>query len=182
MIRSALNFLYGSTPAVFDSSFSLEESIRRLEAATKSTSFTALTAQRAVGRVREDKVLLQRVIPFVQNSFKPVYVGRFIRTRAGVRLEGRFTMHWFVKGFMTYWFGFSALWVGLAAASVVRSESPEQWWLPLAGVGMLSFGAGLVGAGKYFARNDIAWLSGVIRSALAAEVRPNGIRPSRRAQ
>lgn len=169
MIQKILNLLYGGTPATFESSFSLEESVRRLKAATKQTSFSALTMQQAVGRVHEDKVVLERVIPFVHNSFKPVFVGQFEHTRSGIRLQGHFTMDWLAKVFLTFWFGFIVLWVGIAVSLLAASGSLEKWWLPLAGVLMLGFGFGLVRAGKYFARNDIVWLSNVIKAALSAE-------------
>jgi len=173
MTRRPLSFLYGATPARFESSFSLEESIRRLEAATKRTAFSALTSEQAVGRVRASRVMLQRSIPYVQNSFKPFFVGRFERTHEGIVLRGHFTMHWVVKVFLSFWFGFCLFWIGMATHSVVTSEQAEYWWFPLAGLGMFGAGLALVQVGKYFARNDIAWLTSVISSALSTEVRPN---------
>ena len=170
MIRRMLNFLYGSTPATFESAATLEESVRRLGAVTDQA---ALTSGRAVGRVREDKVVLQRSVPFVRNSFKPFFIGRFERTRSGVRLHGRFAMHWSIRAFLTYWFGFAVVWIAFAAYAVVVSDSSEQWWFPLAGLAMFGAGLAIVSAGKYLARNDIIWLSNVIGAALSAEVRPN---------
>jgi len=169
MIRRLLNILYGNTPAAFESSFGLEESVRRLQAAAKRSP----TSQQAVGRVREDKVVLQRSIPFVSNSFKPFFIGRFKHTRSGVRLQGRFTMNWFVKAFVTFWFGFCAFWIAMATYAVVTSDSSEQWWLPLAGVAIFAAGLGVVKVGTFFARSDIAWLTAVIEAALSTEVRPN---------
>jgi hypothetical protein len=163
MIRVMLNFLYGSTPATFDSRYSFGESVERLRSATKTWS---LTNQVAAGKVSENKVVLQRSIPFVRNSFKPFFVGNFERSGHGVVLVGRFTMHWFVKAFLTFWFGFCLLWTALAIAAVISSRD-AIWWFPLAGIGMLVVGAAIVQLGKYFARNDIAWLSKVIEAALS---------------
>lgn len=50
MIQSVRQFLYGSTPAEFKSAFSLEESVERLRAATKRSSFSALAQSAAVSR------------------------------------------------------------------------------------------------------------------------------------
>jgi hypothetical protein len=75
MIRVILDFLYGSTPATFESRYSLGESVERLRGSTKRSALDALTNQEAVGRVSEHQVVLQRTIPFVGNSFKPFFVG-----------------------------------------------------------------------------------------------------------
>ncbi|MFC5571611.1 hypothetical protein ACFPN1_16270 [Lysobacter yangpyeongensis] len=158
-----LNFLYGSTPATFESRYSLGESVERLRSATTSWS---PTNQIGVGKVSESKVVLQRSIPFVRNSFKPFFVGNFERSGHGVVLVGRFTMHWVVKTFLTFWFGFCLLWTVLATAAVASSQD-TLWWFPFAGIGMLAAGAAIVQLGKYFARNDIAWLSKVIEAALS---------------
>jgi hypothetical protein len=166
MLRSIHSFLYGSTPATFRSSVSLAESVERLRSATKRSVFGALTSQEAVGKVSETEVLLQRAIPFVGNSFKPFFVGRFEQDERGVALVGRFTMHWSIKTFNTVWFGFCVLWT-LLATVIVASSSPEQWYFPFFGLGMLLAGALLVQLGKWFARNDAAWLSRTIESALS---------------
>jgi len=50
-------------------------------------------------------VSLERAIPFVGNSFKPLFVGKFHRVDGIIMLSGRFTMPWWVKVFMTFWFG-----------------------------------------------------------------------------
>lgn len=173
MIRNPFNFFYGSIPAEFESKFSLDESIRRLERMTKRTSFGALTSQAAVGRVTERRVILKRSIPFISNSFKPFFVGRLKRTRHGIILEGRFTMHWLIKAFLTYWFGFCLVWTALASYAVLVSQTAEQWWFPLAGIAMFGMGFCIVQTGKFFSRNDREWLSNVIRSALSSETRPD---------
>jgi hypothetical protein len=166
MIRVLLNFLYGSTPATFESRYSLGESIERLRGSTKRSALGALRSQAAVGTVSEHRVVLQRAIPFVGNSFKPFFVGKFQRGSGGIVLTGRFTMHWFVKAFSTFWFGFCLLWTVLATAAVFSSQD-TMWWFPLAGLGMLAAGAAMVQLGKFFARNDTIWLSKVIQAALS---------------
>jgi hypothetical protein len=110
MIRWITNWWRGSPPVEFASSFGLSESVERLKAATRRSVFSVLARQEAVGTVTESRVSLQRVIPMMGNSFKPFYRGRFIEVDGNVILTGRFTMHWLVKVFMTFWFGGAGVW------------------------------------------------------------------------
>jgi hypothetical protein len=132
MTRHPFGFLFGATPARFESSFSLEESVRRLEAATRRTTFSDLTSEQAVGRVGESRVVLGRSIPYVRNSFKPYFVGRFQKTHDGIVLRGTFSMHWSVRVFLSVWFGLAMFWTGTAAHYALGSEQAEDWWSPLA--------------------------------------------------
>ena len=147
----------------------MQESVQRLRSATKRSVFGALTAQAVVGKVSEDRVSLQRVIPFVGNSFKPFFVGHFEPSTSGTRLVGRFTMHWLVKVFNTFWFGFCLLWTVLAIGIVSISSTSENWYFPVFGFGTLVVGTLMVQVGKWFARNDAAWLTNVITNALSGK-------------
>lgn len=119
------------------------------------------------------RVLLRRVIPLVGNSFKPFFIGRFIADGNRVVLSGNFTMHWSVKAFTAVFFGFIAFWTILALIFTVILRDPLTWWFPFAGIGMFLIGIALMKLGKWFARNDIAWLSEVIQDALSGQ--PSGI-------
>jgi hypothetical protein len=166
MIRWFRRLLYESTPAEFRSAYSLPESVDRLLAATKRSAFSALDETRAVGKVSSESVRLQRVIPMIQNSFKPFFVGSF-QVRDGVTvLSGRFGMSIFVKVFMTFWLGMVALFaVGFLLANF-SSRSSNPAWAAMGPLVMLAAGVALIAAGKWFARNDVAWLSGIIGHAL----------------
>ncbi len=168
MLRSLHSLLYGSVPAKFESKFDVYESARRLEAVTRKSALGALTTQAAVGTVTVARVKLCRVIPFVGNSYKPYFIGKFEQTPEGTKLTGQFTMHRLVKVFNTIWFGFGVFWTVLATFAVARTW-PKQWYFPFFGVGLLLAGVAFMRLGKWFARNDIAWLSGVIQSALRGE-------------
>ncbi len=159
------NILFGSYPKTFESSYDFEESVRILQAATKRSVFLSLFSQNAVGRVSAERVSLQRVIPFVGNSFKPFFVGRFERNNGKVVLEGHFTMHFLAKIFMSIWFGFIIFWIALATYQVITTGKGD-WQLPFFGLGLFLAGLVFVLIGKWFARNDIAWLSRVITAAL----------------
>ena len=166
MIHYLRRLLYESTPAEFRSAYSVAESVERLCAATKRSTFAAIGEAAAVGKVSPDGVRLQRVPPMVRNSFKPFFVGRF-ESRDGVTLlTGRFGMSLFTKIFMTLWLAMVALFgVGFLVGSLsATARYPRP--VVMGPFLMLIAGLGLVALGKWFARNDVAWLTGVIGRAL----------------
>ncbi len=166
MGKGWLQQLYGSTLVEFRSAYGLAESVERLRAATKRSVFSSFGETTAVGKVSAEKVRLQRVIPMVGNSFKPFFIGRF-EERGGVTvLTGAFTMLWIVKVFMTFWFGLMAVAAVPALFGAFNAAGPGAWFFRVQPLLMGAFGIGLVALGKWFARNDAAWLSRVIEGAL----------------
>jgi hypothetical protein len=165
MVRWFFSLIYGAVPAHFASRHSVRESVSRLARFVKPSIFQNLSEQRAVGTVTEEKVSIQRVIPLVGNAWKPFFIGSFKPIGDKAILTGRFTFSPWVKVLMSIWFGFIALWTVLATVAVI-TRSPSDRWFPLFGVAMFGAGIALVCLGKWFARNDIAWLSRVISDAL----------------
>jgi hypothetical protein len=160
--------LFKSTPAEFQSAFDLAESVARLQAATKRAQFLPLAEQAAVGKVAQDRVRLQRVIPMVRNSFQPIFVGRFERRDGGIVLAGKFTMSPVVQVIMTFWFGMVGLFALTALLGDMNAPGPHAVFFRFQPLLMIGLGVAIVAAGKWFARNDAAWLSGVIAAALGA--------------
>jgi hypothetical protein len=159
---------YDSTPQEFPSAYGLAESVERLRSATKRSAFSALAETAAVGKVSENVVRLQRVIPMVGNSFKPFFIGRFeVRGEVTV-LTGKFTMLPLVKGFMSFWFAMCGLAAGTALLGGFKPQGPHATLFLLQPFLMIGAGVALVAAGKWFARNDRAWLSELIARALGA--------------
>ena len=165
MVRWFFQFLYGSISVRFASPYSVNESISRLSAIVEPSVFSSFTRQCAVGTVTEKKVRIQRVIPFVGNAWKPFFYGTFSSTGTGFVLEGAFKFSVFTRIFMSVWFGFIAFWT-LLSTFVVLTKSPTELWFPLFGVCMFAAGIGMVHFGKWFANNDIAWLTQVVVQAL----------------
>ncbi|MEN5059705.1 hypothetical protein [Luteimonas sp. TWI1416] len=118
-----------------------------------------------IGRVSAGRVVLERHVPRTRSAFKPVFVGRFEPAGTGSVLVGRFAMHWSVRAFLAFWFGFALLWTGGAVLQVIAG-TPRAWLLlPVGGVlGLI--GAGLVAFGRSLAQTDVAWLSARIGAAL----------------
>jgi hypothetical protein len=164
MFRWIKHVWVGSEPVEFVSAFGMKESVERLRAATRRWSFPFATQECAAGRVKESRVSLQRVIPMVGNSFKPFFIGRFEQRQGKVVLRGRFTMALPVKVFMAFWLGMLALFA--VAGSVATAASPKAALFPLAAIGMMGFGVGLTALGRWLSRNDAAWLTHVMRTAL----------------
>jgi hypothetical protein len=167
------DLVYGSSPVEFESMFSLEESVSHLRSATRQSIFSTLTQEAAVGPVSVGRVRLQHVKPPFANSFKPFFIGQFRDINGHIVLTGRFTMLWFVKAFLTFWFGFCALWTILATLGAVitaigsRPGDPTIWILPFAGFGMFAIGIGFVSFARKLSEKDVDYLSRVIRGALS---------------
>ena len=168
MFRWLMRLLYDSTPAEFRSAYGLAESVERLGAATKRSAFSALAETTAVGKVSEKVVRLQRVIPMVGNSFKPFFIGHFEVSGDATVLIGKFTMLPLVKVFMSFWFGMCGLFAGAVLLGGFKPQAPNATLFLLQPFLMIGGGIALVAAGKWFARNDAAWLSEVIATALGA--------------
>jgi len=166
MFRWFVRLLYDSTAAEFRSAYGLVESVEHLSAATKRSAFSALGETTAVGKVSEKVVRLQRMIPMVHNSFKPFFIGHFeIRDDVTV-LVGNFTMLPLVKVFMSFWFGMCGLFAGAVLLGGFKPQGPNAAFFLLQPFLMIGAGIALVAAGKWFARNDAAWLSELVATAL----------------
>ena len=163
MLQAIRQLLKGSESVAFESAYGLDESVRRLRDATRRWALFSPT-EVAAGTVRESRVALQRVIPMVGNSFKPLFMGKFEQRADKVVLVGRFTMHPFAKVFMAVWMSFVV--IATLAGAIAATQSHRAAPMSLAGLGMLLFGMLLVCFGAWLSRNDPAWLSEVIRRAL----------------
>ena len=165
MLTKVFDSLFGNVPVQFPSDFPLSESVARLRERTKRSVFVSLFERSAAGPVTESRVRLQRVIPFFGNSFKPIFVGAFTQSHGRVVLQGRFTMFLFSKVFMTTWLSFALVWTILAESLSVARDGPRS--LPLVGLVFFAVGIGFIRGCWWLSRNDIAYLTSVIRAALS---------------
>ncbi len=174
MLTRFYRFLFGDVPVEIPSSFPLNESVERLKGATRNIFFV-LFAQVVVGRVTPKSVRLVRSIPFVGNSFKPIFVGQFVEVDGRVVLRGRFTMFQFSKIFMSIWLGFLFLWTCATAAFVllsfagvtqVPSDQQFAYFFPFAGAGMIVVGILFVRFCWWLSSSDMTYLSNRIVNAI----------------
>jgi hypothetical protein len=86
-----------------------------------------------------------------------------------------FGMHPFVIAFMIVWFAIALFGVGGLAIPHLMARAldgrPGAWFALLVPIGMLTFGAVLLGGGRYLARGERAFLTGFVRDALEAKPR-----------
>jgi len=73
-----------------------------------------------------------------------------------------------VKVFMSFWFGMCGLFSGAVLLGGFKPQGPYATIFLLQPFLMICGGIALVAAGKWFARNDAAWLSELIATALGA--------------
>ena len=160
-------FLYGSEKCELVFDVPVESAIERLSANVTKTSASLLTftSEGMVGHVNKNSVKINRMIPRVRNSFRPVFVGSFATESSQTILKGVFRFDSVVRVFMTFWFGFVALLTLLASAAVL-TEPTKSWFIPLAGVLMFCVGIGMVKLGKSFSRDDRTWLEENISHAI----------------
>jgi hypothetical protein len=173
MLRWLKNLLFESTPAEFRSDYSLDESVQRLAAVTSRWGLS-LSQTQAVGKVSADKVRLQRVIPMVRNSFKPFFTGHFETRDGRTVLTGHFAIPTAARIFMVIWLAMATLFSVAFLAGDLRSANGTPASLPLFAFLFPAAGIGLIVLGKWFARNDVAWLSDVMTRALTT---PGDITP-----
>ena len=118
--------------------------------------FSSLGETAAVGKVSEQRVRLQRVVPMVGNSFKPFFIGRF-EIREGVTvLTGRFSLLTIVKVFMTFWLGMAFVFATGMLLGHFSSPNPVPPFLAFQPFLMLGFGM-MWGLWWYAQRKHFLW-------------------------
>jgi hypothetical protein len=78
---------------------SIDEAVDSLAREVKSTALSTCTTEALAGRVSHEKVYLYRIVPFVGNSFLPVFEGAFEENGGVTVLSGRWAFHLYAKVF-----------------------------------------------------------------------------------
>jgi hypothetical protein len=167
MISRLRSWVYGSVPVEFKSAYDLEESVRRLTAATGGSIFRA----RVVGTVTQSRVFLLRFVPFdfflnIAVFIRPVFTGQFEQWNDHVVLKGRFKIHPVGRMYLVSTLGLMPLAVVIVPAHVMGRV---EWLFVLFALGALSLSIALVWLGRWLSRNDLSCLSQFIVSALSKE-------------
>jgi len=112
-----------------------------------------------------------------RNDFAPHFFGTLHWEPGGTRIEGRFDISPWVKGFMRFWIGFVAVVGGMIFVLSVldlttRSHfiSGDLWIGIIAPPGMLAFGFILPRIGRLLGEGDERFIIDYIQHALAARI------------
>jgi len=142
----------------------LRESLSRLADSTSGSASPLTLNDEIVGSVSSSKINLTRNRPFVRNGFRAHFSGVLRQEGSKVVLRGEFRLGQGGDVFTLIWFGFIFLWT--VVAYFTTDYASDEWWLPYAGLGMLSFGLGLTWIGKRSGYKDVEWLTSHLREAL----------------
>jgi hypothetical protein len=165
------NLIFGKTQQEYESKYTLQESIERLKRVVISGWHLIPLSSGVYGKVTDERVRLYRVIPFFHNSFIPYFSGSFKYSQGRVVLAGSYSMHIFTKVFMSIWFAFVILAACITTSYAITDRSAGSKLIDINPAylfphGMLLFGFLLVKSGQWFSRNDISFISKVIKVAL----------------
>jgi hypothetical protein len=176
IFSALLHNIYATTAVEFRTPDSLGIAVNKLAVATKEDGLGIVFSDNVVGKVTAELTKLRRNNPWLQNSFAPIFTGRFERRDDMTVLTGGFRLQRFTQGFMTLVLVFIALWItGVITLPWFAEELSTASWLerllistPFIGAGLLFVLAiGLfVKAGKYFSRKDSRLISEHIEKAL----------------
>lgn len=166
MIGRFFKLLYGGEPVAFRSALSSEQAIASLSAATRRPGFRVGGGSAATGVVNKHMVELKKETPFVRNDFKPCFIGRFRIEGEEVVLEGRFTLSWQTKFFMTMIFVF-LMYFFIRSFSMLADYPDDLWYFPLGAVALYLVMVLNIASGKSMAQGDRKYLSDIISKALA---------------
>jgi hypothetical protein len=149
------------------SPLSREECVRRLR-----SKIDPAWGGTVVGSVSETSFRLRKRI-YYRNSFQYSLSGKLIDDNGQTRLHCRIGLHPFVRAFLVVWFG--GVLIGCVAVTIqmanglMHGSLPTNGW-PGAAIPflMLAGGFALVTAGKYFARDESAFLLDFLHRSLDA--------------
>jgi hypothetical protein len=161
-----ISFLFRSIPAEFQSDYPLEESVERLRAVVKPFFHNFPLLKEATGKIRQDRVSIRRMTP-IGSSFKPSFIGSFHEKAGQVVLSGAFTLHFFTKAILICglpFIGLMAVLIAIFAAVEGYLPKPE---FTIPAFALLPFWLAVECLGQWLSRDDLTWLSTVIRRALS---------------
>lgn len=159
-------FIFGSNKVAFNSVYSLEEATQRLRSNIEASSWDSWDKTAVVGKIKDNKVRLIWHRKYIRNSFQPFFTG-YLKVKNGTTLlEGKFSLHWFIKIFLAIWFGglfaggFLALYAGITDGRL-KQLSPFF----ISGIEIGLAGLAIVLFGNWIARDSVKKISEVIEAS-----------------
>ncbi len=152
----------------FESAKSLEDSIQSLSKITHTSYWKVYLSGNIpdsfmMGVVSKDKVILCRVRPRISNSMTPHFYGKFKEIDNKIYLQGKFTMHTFIKIFLTVYI--SLVFIFSFFGLFILLDPSGRFFAVLWLSGLLSILA-LLGIWKKYSYRNIEWISNEIKAAL----------------
>ena len=135
--------------------------------------------QPVIGAIHEHKFRIRKRRTYYTNSFAPFFYGTFHEDITGTLIEGYFSMHPVVKGFMIFWFAAVtyAIIGGIPGIAIVLTDlvnfvSGKGIAHSYAGLSILVFmilgGIGVILIGQLFGLSEKKYLQGFLEKTLKA--------------
>lgn len=169
----------------FLSAFSIEETQEKLAKVTANLVYSDLAPAMRFktigptdgflfnGKVSKYKVRLSRVWRYWVNSFKPYFYGKLVNTDNKVLLEGKFTMHTFIKALLSLSMVFLGVFCILLIFGTLDNVSSFIWQIIIK-VFIIAMIVGLSvvskKAFKAIGKNDIEWIKARLKELGLTEV------------
>ena len=166
MIRHIFSFLHATEEVHLDFSISASEAEKRLR--QRVNSCIGLK-EALVGNV-SNKVWLMRGVPFFQNSFRPILVGKFTNNMKGCAFIGEFRLHRLVQMSISVWVAFAILWSIVAIIIVLAQGQFEKIPFAFGGLGMAFVGEIFVRFGMFLSRYDKKWILRKVEEAITENI------------
>ena len=168
MFPTVFNILFKKEPATFETTAALKTAVEKLQKSTERTLLATFFKEAIIGIVSEGYIRLYRYRPFFQNSFAPIFTGKFRCSNGVTVLEGHFAVNLISRIFMMVWFGFIGIFILLAGFQIATKEEIQasDFLFLIFPVLLIFFGIGLLKFGTYFGESDKSHISKVIREAI----------------
>jgi hypothetical protein len=155
------------------STLSIDDAVDRLSREVKSSALSTCTTEALAGRVTHEKVYLYRVVPFVGNSFLPVFEGVFEEKEGVTTLSGRWAFHLYAKVF-------GVLYSALLLFTIFSDTIPDaQVMISLIIVNLLFLFVGWFSwlISSQMASDDKAWIVRYVTLAINPQAQEHLTRP-----
>lgn len=113
---------------------------------------------------------------YYNNSFAPFFFGNLSREERGTRVEGRFGMDPYVKGFMIVWLSLAiVISLPILFSTLAHPIHGDDWAGVLIPVGMVCFGILLPKFGQLIGKGEERYLRELLETTLAARIDESGL-------
>lgn len=168
-IYETVKYLFGYSEIEIKSDFDIQESLLKLSKIISPVLYPT-NELHISGFVSKNKVSFRRTIPFIQNSFKPVFNGKLVSDGNQILLKGRFSVYWLTKMFYVVLWTFLFFVIILSVIGYLVSNNDQvSSSLIMVSMGVCGWVASvfLVALGKKFSKDDIEYLSNIVRKSLS---------------